>query len=213
MQNAPLEQRKRQEWLFKDLSDEEADSLKHIVENIAVKSQGHPMDVLKVVRDRIEQLEQIPKNTFYSSNKKKNEVIISKEADKFSESKGFLGRVLIVDDDPDTLFTINEMVKDCNCETILAKNGIECLDILNQSTPDLILLDIMMPVMDGFETIKNIRENPEWKNIPVFAVTARAMANDKEIILKQGFNDYIPKPVKSTIITFKIQQIFSKVNA
>ena len=197
----------------KDLSDEEADSLNHIVENIAVKSQGHPMDVLKVVRDRIEQLEQIPKNTFYSSNKKKNEVNISKEANKSSESKEFLGRVLIVDDDPDTLFTINEMVKDCNCETILAKNGIECLDILNQSTPDLILLDIMMPVMDGFETIKNIRENPEWKNIPVFAVTARAMANDKEIILKQGFNDYIPKPVKSTIITFKIQQILSKVNA
>ena len=197
----------------KDLSDEEADSLNHIVENIAVKSQGHPMDVLKVVRDRIEQHEQIPENTFYSSNKKKNEVNISKEENKSSESKGFLGRVLIVDDDPDTLFTINEMVKDCNCETILAKNGIECLDILNQSTPDLILLDIMMPVMDGFETIKNIRENPEWKNIPVFAVTARAMANDKEIILKQGFNDYIPKPVKSTIITFKIQQIFSKVNA
>jgi two-component system chemotaxis sensor kinase CheA len=124
-----------------------------------------------------------------------------------------LGEVLIVDDDPDTLFTIDEMVKDCNCKTILAKNGIECLDKLKQSTPDLILLDIMMPEMDGFETIKNIRESAEWKDIPVFAVTARAMANDKEIILKHGFTDYIPKPVKSTIITFKIKQLFTKIDA
>ena len=124
-----------------------------------------------------------------------------------------LGEVLIVDDDPDTLFTINELVKDCNCKTILAKNGIECLEVLKHSNPDLILLDIMMPEMDGFETIKNIRKNEQWKDIPVFAVTAKAMANDKDIILKHGFDDYIPKPVKSTIITFKINQIFTRIDA
>jgi two-component system chemotaxis sensor kinase CheA len=124
-----------------------------------------------------------------------------------------LGEILIVDDDPDTLFTINEMVEDCNCKTTLAKNGIECLEVLKHSTPDLILLDIMMPEMDGFETIKNIRKNEKWKDIPVFAVTAKAMANDKDIILKHGFDDYIPKPVNSTLITFKINQIFAKINA
>jgi signal transduction histidine kinase/CheY-like chemotaxis protein len=196
----------------KDLSDDERDSLNNIVEDIAVKSKGHPMDVLKVVRDRIQQHELSPQTAIPGNGNDNNSIELVKPLNPV-ESNDHLGEVLIVDDDPDTLFTIDEMVKDCNCKTILAKNGIECLDKLKQSTPDLILLDIMMPEMDGFETIKNIRESAEWKDIPVFAVTARAMANDKEIILKHGFTDYIPKPVKSTIITFKIKQLFTKIDA
>jgi len=122
-----------------------------------------------------------------------------------------LAEVLIVDDDEDTLFTINEIVKACNCKTILAKNGIECINILKHSLPDLILLDIMMPGMDGFQTIKKIRANPDWQDIPVYAVTAKAMANDKNIILNHGFDDYLSKPVNSITITSKINQLFSKI--
>jgi CheY-like chemotaxis protein len=66
--------------------------------------------------------------------------------------------------------------------------------------------------MDGFQTLKKIRENPDWKDLTVFAVTARAMANDKNIILNQGFDDYISKPVDSTTITYKINQLFSKIS-
>jgi CheY-like chemotaxis protein len=77
---------------------------------------------------------------------------------------------------------------------------------LQTKTPDLILLDIMMPVMDGFQTIKRIRADKRLAEIPVLAVTARAMKDDKDIILKHGFNDYIPKPVNSSIISFKIEQ-------
>jgi signal transduction histidine kinase/CheY-like chemotaxis protein len=195
----------------KDLSEEEKNSLNHIVEDIAVKSKGHPLDVLKVVRDRIKQQEQqfpvIPNNTdVQPTNTPTKPVEIKGESE-------YLGEVLIVDDDPDTLFTIDEMVKDCKYKTILAKNGIECLEVLKKTTPDLILLDIMMPEMDGFETIKKIRENDDWKNLPVFAVTAKAMANDKDIIIKHGFNDYIPKPVKSTIITFKLNQLLTQIEA
>jgi len=168
--------------------------------------------VLKVVRDRIEQHEQKPE-VISADDDNGREINSAKESIEIEETKEYLGEVLIVDDDPDTLFTIDEMVKDCNCKTILAKNGVECMEVLKHTTPDLILLDIMMPEMDGFETIKNIREDEKWKDIPVFAVTAKAMANDKEIILKHGFNDYIPKPVKSTIITIKINQVFTKVGA
>ncbi|HEY7750695.1 MAG TPA: response regulator, partial [Ignavibacteriaceae bacterium] len=119
---------------------------------------------------------------------------------------GYSAEVLIVDDDADTLFTINEIVQACGCKTILAKNGQECLNVLQTKTPDLILLDIMMPVMDGFQTIKRIRADKRLAEIPVLAVTARAMKDDKDIILKHGFNDYIPKPVNSSIISFKIEQ-------
>ncbi|MCH7963986.1 MAG: response regulator [Bacteroidetes bacterium] len=192
----------------KDLSEDERKSLNNIVEDIAVKSKGHPLDVLKVVRDRIELHEQRPK--VISAGDNEQEINSTEESIEIEETKEYMGEVLIVDDDPDTLFTIDEMVKDCNCKTILAKNGIECMEVLKHSTPDLILLDIMMPEMDGFETIKSIRKDEKVKDIPVFAVTARAMANDKDIILKHGFNDYIPKPVKSTIITFKINQVFKK---
>jgi CheY-like chemotaxis protein len=198
----------------KDLSDDERNSLNHIVEDIAVKSNGHPMDVLKIVRDRIRQHEQnrmendskddleIPKNGNGKSARQKEE-----------SKKNYKGSVLIVDDDQDTRFTLDEILQDCDCKTSLATNGIECLESLKESVPDLILLDIMMPKMDGFETIKHIRENDKWKDIPVFAVTAKAMSNDMNVILKHGFTDYIPKPVNSSIISAKINELLIKIDA
>jgi signal transduction histidine kinase/CheY-like chemotaxis protein len=195
----------------KDISEEERISLNNIVEDIAVKSKGHPLDVLKVVRERIEQHEQ--KSEVFSADDNSSEINKIKDSEEIEKIREFLGEVLIVDDDPDTLFTIDELVKDCNCKTILANNGIECMEVLTHSTPDLILLDIMMPEMDGFETIKRIREDKKLKIIPVFAVTAKAMASENDIILKHGFDDYIPKPVNSNLITSKINKIFTKINA
>ncbi|MEJ2102982.1 MAG: ATP-binding protein, partial [Ignavibacteriaceae bacterium] len=81
--------------------------------------------------------------------------------------------VLIVDDDPDTLFTLDDLVRASNCKTILAKSGKECLEILERQIPDLILLDIIMPEMDGFQVIKHIKRNNKWADIPVYAVTAK----------------------------------------
>lgn len=118
--------------------------------------------------------------------------------------------VMIVDDDPDSLYTLDEIVKSCQCKTLLASGGPECLNVLDNHIPDLILLDIMMPEMDGFQTLKNIRSNVDLAGIPIYAVTAKAMVGDKEIILKHGFNDYIPKPVNSKTISHKITQLFQQ---
>ena len=195
----------------KDLSEEERKSLNNIVEEIAVKSKGHPLDVLKVVRDRIKQQEAAPQTAADVESGGFDNATDSDGTNDVSQQQEVIGTVLIVDDDPDTLFTIDEMVQGCNCNTFLAKNGVECLERLNSNIPDLILLDIMMPEMDGFQTIKRIRSDARLKNIPVFAVTARAMSDDKEVILKHGFDDYIPKPVKSSIITSKIKELFTKI--
>lgn len=199
----------------KDLTDDEIKSLNNVVEDITVKSKGHPLDVLKVVRDRIKQQEEeIFKFKNDEDNPEKTEETIPESAPEENEShKVYIGEVLIVDDDPDTLFTLNEMVQSVNCKTHLARNGIECLKMLENIKPDLILLDIMMPEMDGFQTLKNIRANSKFDDLVVFAVTAKAMAGDKEIILKHGFNDYIPKPVNSSIITAKIEQFISKLRS
>ena len=196
----------------KDLSDEEKNSLHNVVEEITLKSKGHPLDVLKIVRDHLKIQESI---SLMNSPKSENKLNIEEPGDskKPTQAKNILGEVLIVDDDPDTLFTINEIVESCNYKTILAKNGVECLNKLENKVPDLILLDIMMPEMDGFQTLKRIRSNPAWSEITVIAVTAKAMLEDKEIILKHGFDDYIPKPVNPTVMSFKIKKAFSKQKA
>jgi signal transduction histidine kinase/CheY-like chemotaxis protein len=206
----------------KDLSDEEKNVLNNIVEDITVKSKGHPLDVLKVVRDRIKMHEE------YSANKAmvtETEIVDENIVEEVSADieandaeietecteSDYRGKVLIVDDDPDTLFTINEIVSSCDCKTISANSGQECLDILKTEIPDLIMLDIMMPLMDGFQTLKKIKETNDWANIPVFAVTAKAMVGDRDIILKHGFDDYIPKPVNAVTMAFKIEKLLTKI--
>lgn len=199
-----------------EMSDDDKKSLNHIVENITVKSKGHPLDVLKVVRDRIRMQEENVEapNPIELPEKPKLDIIedvISIEIPVESNIP-VNGDVLIVDDDPDTLFTLNEIVTSCNCNTEMVKGGKECLEALAVNIPDLILLDIMMPGMDGFQTLNRIKQNKLWQNIPVFAVTAKAMVEDKEIILRHGFDDYISKPVNSASMAFKIERLFSKIN-
>ncbi len=194
----------------KDLTEEEKKSLNNIVEAIITKTNNQPFDVLKVVRDRIRMIES-------ESTDLDVEVYDNSESEQIVDSQELSlehsAEVLIVDDDPDTLFTLNEMVQATGCKTLLAKSGIECLRILEQTKPDLILLDIMMPEMDGFQTLKNIRNNTDLIDIPIYAVTAKAMVGDKEIILKHGFNDYIAKPVNSAIISGKISQLISRIKS
>ena len=138
------------------------------------------------------------------------EIPVSTENISISYSKP---TILVVDDDSDSLFTIGEIVKELNYETIFAHNGVECLLTLKHVEPDLILLDIMMPQMDGFETIKRIRTEERFEHIPVLALTAYAMLDNKNVIEKNGFNDLITKPVNSKILAAKIKEnLKQKVN-
>ncbi|MDR3609734.1 MAG: response regulator [Ignavibacteriaceae bacterium] len=188
-----------------DITEEEKDNLNNLVEGITVKTKGHPLDILKAIRDRITLHE------FYCASNKKNNLSsanLQGIENLVVEANNYMGQVLVVDDDPDTLFTINEILESCNCKTYLVTGGKECLKMLEQVTPDLILLDIMMPDMDGFQTINQIKKHPRWANIPIFAVTAKAMVEDKEVILRNGFDDYIPKPINSSVLSIKIRKIF-----
>jgi signal transduction histidine kinase/CheY-like chemotaxis protein/HAMP domain-containing protein len=198
----------------KDLTIEERNSLNNIVEEIIIKSNGNTMDVLQSVRERIK----IQENSLISETESKSGSITSLNETKENQAldneqkENYNGLVLIVDDDPDSLFTLSEILEACDCKTILAKNGIECIKSLEQTIPDLILLDIMMPELDGFQTISRIRQNEKWAHIPVFAITAKAMLEDKQVILSHGFDDYISKPVNSGVLAFKIERLFTKQN-
>lgn len=104
--------------------------------------------------------------------------------------------VLIADDDVRNIFSLSKSLENYKMNVITALDGKEALQKLHDNPSiDVVLLDMMMPQMDGYETARRIRENYQWKNLPVIAVTAKAMTGDREKCINAGASDYITKPV------------------
>jgi CheY-like chemotaxis protein len=102
--------------------------------------------------------------------------------------------VLIVDDEPDNLGVASRIFKFYGGKTITASSGEEALKILQTATPTIILLDLSMPHMSGWELLRHIRNMPDKASTPILAVTAHVMLGDKERALAAGFDGYIGKP-------------------
>jgi len=107
-----------------------------------------------------------------------------------------LARILVADDRAASRELIRSMVEGAGHEADEAENGAEALSAVVKNPPDLILLDLHMPLMDGFEVVRQIRARPELSKIPVIALTASAMLGDRERALREGFTAYITKPVR-----------------
>jgi signal transduction histidine kinase/DNA-binding response OmpR family regulator/CHASE3 domain sensor protein len=103
-------------------------------------------------------------------------------------------RILVVDDNEDNGLTLKVLLGDCH-DVVVEKDGIGIIAKINSFRPDIIFLDISLPVHDGFTVFDEIRRHHELRGIPVIAVTAKAMKGDREKILAYGFNDYISKPI------------------
>lgn len=120
-------------------------------------------------------------------------------------------KVLIVDNEPDNLGVIEIVLQFHKATVSKAASGQECLDILqNQERPTLILLDIQMPTMSGYEVLEKIRADEKLKDLPVIAVTAFAMEGDREKALEKGFDGYIPKPISPVTLVDDIARILDK---
>ena len=168
----------------KELSRKEEAELKKHAESIIIKGAKSPERLLNEANLFLHRIEtELPE--------KQREMLM------FDRDGVLRGRkVLIVDDDMRNVFAISNLLEEQGMETIAAKNGREALEKLDRNgDPDLILMDIMMPEMDGYEAIREIRQSKGKQKLPIIALTAKAMKGDRAKCIEAGANDYLSKPV------------------
>ena len=169
----------------RDLSHEENDELMKYADSVIVKGVKSPERLIdetalflhRVVADMPEEKQKTIKQLH----------------DKDSALKD--KKILIVDDDMRNSFALSKLLSEKGLIVKIAQNGQKALDLLAVEPIDLVLMDIMMPIMDGYETTRRIRNHPELNGLPVLALTAKAMKGDKEKCIEAGANDYLPKPI------------------
>ncbi|NJR32770.1 MAG: response regulator [Chamaesiphon sp. CSU_1_12] len=117
--------------------------------------------------------------------------------------------ILLAEDNQANIDSLSNFLMASNYRLLVAKNGREAIDLAATLFPDLILMDIQMPGLDGIEAIQHIRQNPQLANIPIIALTALAMSGDREKCLAAGASEYLPKPVKLKHLKETIQRLIS----
>jgi CheY-like chemotaxis protein len=116
-------------------------------------------------------------------------------------------KVLIAEDNPVNRELLRELLELRGHAVIEACDGEEALRKIEEVNPDILLLDLNMPVLDGYATVHRIRENPRLQLLPILAVTANAMRGDREKILNSGFNGYLSKPISSAELDRELKQL------
>ena len=119
-------------------------------------------------------------------------------------------KVLIAEDNAVNRELLRELLELRGYTVVEACDGEEALNMVEQTQPDMLLLDIGMPLLDGFAVIRKIRENPRFASLPVVAVTAYAMQGDREKILSSQFDGYLSKPVNSRALAEELGRLLSK---
>lgn len=122
-------------------------------------------------------------------------------------------RVLVVEDNPNNMKLINLVLKKHGYETIGAVTGEEGVEKAGTEKPDMILMDIMLPDIDGLETTRRIRKIETMQRIPIIAITSYAMAGDREKILDAGCNGYFEKPINPLTIMKDIEKITERMQS
>ena len=166
--------------------DEEAELLRYS-RSIIIKGARSPERLLDEVTLFLHQVEA------ELSAERQKMLRTARSREKAFESR----RILVVDDDVRNIFALTSALEQKGAEVLVARNGVEALDKLAKDDDvDLVLMDLMMPEMDGYTAMREIRKNPAWQKLPIIAVTAKAMKDDQERCLAAGANDYLAKPIE-----------------
>ncbi len=136
-------------------------------------------------------------NKINQNNKRKETSVVQAKRNGIQVNDSIKGKkILLVDDDIRNIFALSSALKNYGMEIEIANNGLEAITKLEQvNNIDMVLMDIMMPEMDGYEAMQHIRKQNKWLKLPIIALTAKAMLDDREKCIDAGANDYITKPV------------------
>lgn len=170
----------------RELSTDEEHKLKKYAESIIVKGVRSPERLLEETTLFLHRIEaNLPED---------KQRMLRPSPDRESTLAG--RTVLLVDDDMRNVFALSNVLEEKGVNIVVARDGQESLDRLRENSAiELVLMDIMMPVMDGYEAMREIRTNTRWKDLPIIALTAKAMKGDKGKCIEAGANDYLAKPV------------------
>ena len=119
-------------------------------------------------------------------------------------------KILIVDDDVDTLRLVGLMLQRQEYQIVAANHGNQALRIAKNERPDLILLDIMMPDLDGYEVTRRLRDDPSTRDIPIILFTAKSQAEDRASGLKAGADDFLTKPIQPNLLFARVKEILDR---
>lgn len=119
-------------------------------------------------------------------------------------------KALVIEDNPDNMLLIDELLKAAGFSVQKTMTGLDGVEMARTQKPDFILLDIQLPDIDGFEVLKRLREHEESKDIPVLALTAFAMAGDRDRLLAGGCVGYIEKPIDPSRVIDQILEVIEK---
>jgi len=165
--------------------DEEADLLKYS-RSIIIKGARSPERLLDEVTLFLHKVEST------LSHERQRMLKTARSRDKVFEGR----KLLLVDDDVRNIFALTSALEHKGAIVEIARNGREAIERLEQNVDiDLVLMDVMMPEMDGYEATRLIRQQPRWRKLPIIAVTAKAMKDDQQRCLQAGANDYLAKPI------------------
>ncbi|MDZ8028140.1 MAG: HAMP domain-containing protein [Nostoc sp. DedQUE11] len=170
----------------REISKAQETELRRIAETIIIKDVRSPerlLDETALFLHRVQANLPEPKRQILEQLHSRDHLLIGKKA-------------LIVDDDVRNIFALTSMLERYQIQVLYAENGREGITLL-ESTPDIdvVLMDVMMPEMDGYETTRQIRQNNRFQSLPIIALTAKAMQGDREKCIEAGASDYITKPV------------------
>ncbi|MFA7384260.1 MAG: response regulator [Desulfurivibrionaceae bacterium] len=170
----------------KELDQDEEERLQQYANSIIIKGARSPerlLDETTLFLHRVEK--NLPKE---------QQEILNTLHDRESTLNG--RTILLTDDDMRNVFALSSVLEEQGLAIVVAKNGLEALEKLAAHPEiDLVLMDIMMPEMDGYEAMRRIRKDPKQRNLPIIALTAKAMRGDRDKCLKAGASDYLAKPI------------------
>ncbi|MNI11819.1 Signal transduction histidine-protein kinase BarA [compost metagenome] len=170
----------------KELSETEYKELNRFTDSIVIKGVNSPERLLDEVSLFLHSVQKsLPPEQIHLIRR-------AHESDETLKGK----KILLVDDDLRNTFALSKVLRQHGLDVVMADNGLLALEKLEKEEQiELVIMDIMMPIMDGYEAMEKIRLNPKHSNLPIIALTAKAMAGDRDKCMEKGANDYMTKPV------------------